>query len=442
MKNYLKLTLRLTLAALFLLVLLPGFAEVNLSNGQKAYIGETYTISLLGSRKAGNKELRSLAKQIEAVRKVEKSLRSWGIAMDRKVHIRFYTDTDFPARDMWLSAGMTPDQKTLDKYEEDSGLVFCSTSGYEFAHMADALNDDYFFLNPFSDNIKRKYFVNPKSIKGDLLNQVVDIINKDKKRLQTNLDKPAGQQLRDYMIFKSAAYSSDKSVLWIPVTKPGALHRYLDTTIHEYGHHAFNVLTKQILNKHNKRKKWTNSQIFHISSNILAVNEFFADYVAVSNGYNKCINLHKYGKLPKDMKRVFSQERTLNSYLAEIRKGDRNVRYYLSEGHNSMNPTRSFVWKLKLAIGSKETDKLVVAAVKDSIYNFFAVAVPKYKRVRLTEKGWGCFTIKGYPIDVITENIRFLKLLQKAADKQLNASNKKKFVEIASKIYEGYYPFK
>lgn len=417
-------------------------AELQLSNGQKAYIGDTYSISLLGTRKAGNDELRSLAKQIEAVRNVEKVMRSWGINVDRQIHIRFYTDTDFPARDMWLSAGIEPTTKALDKYEEDTGMVFTSMSGYEYAHMADQLDDVYFFLNPFPDYIKRKYFVNPRALTGELLNDALSVVKEERVRVEKGLDKPVGQQLKDYMIFDSAAYSSDKSVLWVPVTKPDALHRYLDTTIHEYGHHIFNLMVKSYLNKNSNKKKWTNIQIFFLCSNILAVNEFFADYVAVANGYSKCINMHKYGAMPKDMKRVFSQERTLKGYLEEIKKSDKDTRYYLSEGHNSLNPMRSFVWKLRLAIGSKETDKLVVDAVKNAIFNFFSVDMPKYPKVRLTQKGWGCFTIKGYPVDVVTENIRFLTLLQKAADKQLTAEQKKKFTAIASTIFAGYYPLK
>lgn len=417
-------------------------AELQLSNGQKAYIGDTYSISLLGTRKAGNDELRSLAKQIEAVRNVEKVMRSWGINVDRQIHIRFYTDTDFPARDMWLSAGIEPTTKALDKYEEDTGMVFTSMSGYEYAHMADQLDDVYFFLNPFPDYIKRKYFVNPRALTGELLNDALSVVKEERVRVEKGLDKPVGQQLKDYMIFDSAAYSSDKSVLWVPVTKPDALHRYLDTTIHEYGHHIFNLMVKSYLNKNSNKKKWTNIQIFFLCSNILAVNEFFADYVAVANGYSKCINMHNYGAMPKDMKRVFSQERTLKGYLEEIKKSDKDTRYYLSEGHNSLNPMRSFVWKLRLAIGSKETDKLVVDAVKNAIFNFFSVDMPKYPKVRLTQKGWGCFTIKGYPVDVVTENIRFLTLLQKAADKQLTAEQKKKFTAIASTIFAGYYPLK
>ncbi|MBU1107971.1 MAG: hypothetical protein KKB51_14960 [Candidatus Riflebacteria bacterium] len=417
-------------------------AEFQLSNGQKAYIGDTYSISLLGTRKAGNDELRSLAKQIEAVRKVEKTMRSWGINVDRQIHIRFYTDTDFSARDMWRSAGIEPNVKALDKYEEDTGMVFTSLSGYEYAHMSDDLDDVYFFLNPFPDYIKRKYFVNPRALTGALLNDALGAVKSERIRIEEGLDKPVGQQLNDYMIFKSAAYSSDKSVLWVPVTKPDALHRYLDTTIHEYGHHVFNMMVKAYLNKNNNKKKWTNIQIFYICSNILAVNEFFADYVAVANGYNKCINLHKYGAMPKDMKRVFSQERTLKSYLEEIKKGSKDVKYYLSEGHNSLNPMRSFVWKLRFAIGDKETDKLVVTAVQNAISNFFSVDMAKYPRVRLTAKGWGCFTIKGYPIDVTTENLRFLNLMQKAADKQLTSEQKKKFSEVAANVFAGFYPLK
>ncbi len=66
----------------------------------------------------------------------------------------------------------------------------------------------------------------------------------------------------------------------------------------------------------------------------------------------------------------------------------------------------------------------------------------KYPRVRLTKNGWGCFTLKGYPVDIVTENIRFLSLMQKVADKKLNAAQQAKFAEIAGQIFAGYYPLK
>jgi len=431
------------LAALFIVVLLISAvsAETILSNGQKCYFGETYTVALLGTRKAGNAEMRSLAKQIEAMRKVEKVMRSWGADTSRKVHIRFYTDTDFPAQDIWRSAGIEPDQKNLDKYEEDVGMVFTSLSGYEYAHMADKLDEDYFFLNLFPDRVYQKYFVNPKKLTGELLNSALNAVKKERVEIEQNLAKPMSIQLGKYVIFDSAAYSSDRSVLWVPIKKPDALHRYLDTTVHEYGHHIFNSLTREILNKNNPKKKWTGIQIFFASEKLMAVNEFFADYVAVANGYNTNINIHKYGAVPKDMKRIFSQERTLKSFLEEAHKNKTN-KHFLTGGHNSLNPTRSFVWKLRLAIGEQPVNKLVVAAVKEAIHSFFAVDMPKYPKVRLTKRGWGCFTIKNYPVDVETENLRFLKFLQKAADKQLNSQQKEKFAEIASQIFAGYYPLK
>lgn len=439
-----KLRLACFSVVLFLIIAVIGSAqaEIQLSNGQKAYIGDTYSISLLGTRKASHDELRSLDKQIVAVRKVEKVMRKWGVKLDRRIHIRFYTDTDFPARDMWLSAGIDPTTKNLDKFEEDVGMVFTSLSGYEYAHLKDELNENYFFVNLFPNRVYRKYFVNPKKLTGELLNSALSLTKKDRENIEKYIAKPLSIQAGQYHFFKSAAYSPDRSVIWVPVSKSNALHRYLDTTIHEYGHHIFHLMTREILNRHNPKRKWTDLQVFYVGSNILAVNEFFADYVAVSNGYSKCINLHQYGALPKDMKRVFSQERTLNSYLEEIAKGDKRTKYLLSESHNSMNPMRSFVWKLRLAIGAEPVDKMVVAATRAAIYNFYALEIPKYKRVRLTDNGWGCFTIKGYPVDVVTENIRYLKLLQKEADKQLNAAQKQEFAEIAGKIFAGYYPLK
>ena len=430
---------RLFLLLLFLTITLDCHAEFILSNGQKAFLGNSFTLSLLGSRKATHQELRSINAQISAIKGVEKQMRAWGINMDRKVHIRFYTDTNFPARDMWLSAGIIPDKYAFDKYEEKAGLVFASMSGYEFAHLADKLNDIYFFLNPFSDQLAREYAIHPRKLSGKLLDEVISIIREERARLEKKLDKPIGQQLRDYTVFQKAGYSSDSSVIWIPVTKPDTLHRYLDTTTHEYGHHAFDLLRKQILNRVFKIRKWTNPQIIWVSDSLLAVNEFFADYVAVSNGYNTCVDLHNSGNRPKDVKRVFSQKRMLKEFAEEIKTNERS-RFYLDNQHNSLNPIRSFVWLLRHEIGGNEADQIVLEGVKMAITQFFTVDLPKFKRTALPDKGWGCFVLKDYPTDIITENLRFLGFLEKAALKSLNSEQKKKFIKIAGTVFQGYYP--
>mgnify|MGYP001569599424 CR=1 FL=1 len=113
----------------------------------------------------------------------------------------------------------------------------------------------------------------------------------------------------------------------------------------------------------------------------------------------------------------------------------------LCEGHNSLNPTRSFLWKLKLALGDDTLDKLVLKAVHNAIYHFYANVVPGHKRIE-SPSGWGCFLLEGYPTDVRTENLRFLEFLQEAAQSILSAQQQQIFAREAAKVFPGEYPLK
>ncbi|HOY65665.1 MAG TPA: hypothetical protein PLP29_02190 [Candidatus Ozemobacteraceae bacterium] len=428
----------LLIALLALFTQLPAGAEDALDNGIKPVFGKAFNLALFGSRAATGDEMRSFKKLTDSLRDAEKKVSGWGIPLNRKVRIMLYTDTGFPCSNIWVAAGLTPNDASLDKFSDDNSLLYATVSGYEMAHQTDLLNDTWFFVNPLT--LRKKYAAQPKKITGELLDQVLAMIKEQRVRLGKSLTMPVGENLRDYQVFEDAAFSFPLGVIWVPVRKPGALHRDLDTIVHEFGHHCFYQMLDGVLHKTNPKKRWTRLQICALAKSMLAVNEFFADYTAVSCGYNIAISIHNYGKLPDEFKRYFSRERTLAEFMKDAYSSPR-MRSMLEEGHNSLNPTRSFVWKLKLAIGTEATDKIVVAAVKANMYRFFAADVNKYKR-KAVDWGWGCFALPDYPTDIRTENLRFLGFLQDAADKLLTADQKAKFAAEAAKIYGSEYPLK
>jgi hypothetical protein len=195
-------------------------------------------------------------------------------------------------------------------------------------------------------------------------------------------------------------------------------------------------LVHQLLNKNNSRKKWTDPQLFYACGNLSAVDEFFADYVALSNGYTVCVQLHDLSSPIQDMKRKFSQKRTLKDYLQQIKEASAKNKKRLTECHNSLNPMRSFIWQLRLAVGSQNTDKIFYAGIKRAILQYFN-DIPKFKKQRI-ERSFGCFIVKGYPKDVATENLRLLKHFETAAKAVLSKENMVKFNSISQEIFAGF----
>lgn len=416
----------------------PLQAQSQLSNGQEPVATKSFRVAVMGSKAISNEDERSLKKLVGHLNDAVKKVSGWGIPMDRPVRIMLYTDTHFPSRDVWIAAGIAPDQKNIDAFVEDNTLLFATMSGYEMAHATDKLRDSWFFLKAVT--IKKEYLGSPGKLTGQDLTRLENSVKARGEKLGKGLTQPLAGNLSDYHVFEDAAYSFPIGTLWVPVRKADDLHRFLDTIVHEFGHHTFYQLVTHILHRTNPKNRWTRVQIFAASRSLLALNEFFADYTSVSCGHNLRISVHNLiAGIPNDFKRYFSQDRTLAEYLAAATGGTKLEKEVLGEGHNSLNPCRSFAWKLKLALGTSVTDSLVVAATRDLLLQYFGKELPRMKR-KPSNLGWGCYEYSGYPTDVLTENLRFLGHLQAAADKQLTADQKKIFANEAEKIFGTWYP--
>lgn len=425
-------------AVLVVLAFVPVHGQGRLSNGQEPVVAPAYRVAVMGSRAMSNEDQRSLKKLVGHLNDAVKKVSGWDVPMKRPVRIMLFTDTHFPARDVWTAAGRVPDAKTMAAFVEDNSLLFATMSGYEMAQASDRLANDWFFLRPVT--LKKEYLGSPQKLKGDDLTEVEGVVKDKGARLTEGLAKPLADQLKDYMVFEDAAYSFPIGTLWVPVRKADDLHRYLDTIVHEFGHHVFYQLVDDVLHRTNPKNRWTRLQIFSAVENLLALNEFFADFTAVSCGHNMVISVHNLiPGVPKDFKRYFSQERTLAEYLEAATRGTKLERQILGEGHNALNPCRSLVWKLKLALGPAVTERLVVAAARAQLMRYFGQELPRLKR-KPSRRGWGCYEYQGYPTDVLAENLRFLGFLQAAADRLLNAGQQKVFAAEAGKVFGKEYP--
>ncbi len=428
----------LLLAVTLLLPLVPARGQGRLSNGQEPVVAPAYRVAVMGSRAMSNEDQRSLKKLVGHLNDAVRKVAGWDIPMKRPVRIMLFTDTHFPARDVWIAAGRVPDATTVAAYVEDNSLLFAAMSGYEMAQASDRLADEWFFLRPVT--LKKEYLGSPQKLRGDDLTEVEGLVKAKGARLTGGLARPLADQLKDYLVFEDAAYSFPIATLWVPVRKADDLHRDLDTIVHEFGHHVFYQLVDDVLHRTNPKTRWTRLQIFCAVQNLLALNEFFADYTAVSCGHNMAISVHNLiSGVPKDFKRYFSQERTLAEYLEAATKGTKLERDILGEGHNALNPCRSFIWKLKLALGAAVTDRLVVAAARAQILRYFGTELPRLQR-KPSRRGWGCYEYSGYPTDVLAENLRFLGFLQAAADRLLDAGQQKVFAAEAGKVFGREYP--
>ncbi len=432
--------LAFSLLVVGLLWVLPLAAQSQLSNGQEPVVSKAYRVTVMGSRQVSNADERSLKKLVGHLNDAVKKVTGWGIPMDRPVRIMLYTDTHFPSRDVWTAAGVVPDEKGLAAFVEENTLLFATMSGYEMAHETDRLRDKWFFLRPVT--LKKEHLGSPQKLTGKDLTELENLVKAQGERLGKSFTQTLADNMNDYVVFDSAAYSFPIGTLWVPVRKADDLHRFLDTIVHEFGHHVFYQLVTNVLHRTNPKNRWTRLQIFAATRNLLALNEFFADYTAVSCGHNMVISVHNLiAGIPQDYKRYFSQDRTLDEFVAAATNGTKLEKRILGEGHNSLNPCRSFVWKLKLALGTAVTDKLVIAAVRDQLLAYYGKELPRMKR-KPSKLGWGCYEYSGYPIDVLTENLRFLGHLQAAADKQLSADQKARFSAEAEKIFGVHYPLR
>ena len=423
---------------LFALVIVSSLPAEPLTSGQEPIVTKHYTLCLLSGHEIHRDTLRQFAKLNTEIESTVTKAKRQGVKLVDPVHVRLVLDYSFLCRDLWLASGVEPTAELLDEMREEARLNFATINMEELSERRQEQRAKYPFLlgmpGPFATDDS-----DFDMLEGSWLELEVEMADEQIDDLRNSLDIPY-DQLEEllYNISKNACFSPLNNTIWIPHDEDKNIHRSFDTVTHEVGHWVFSEMCDEIIGRVRPSENWSPIKRALAAKSLLALNEFFADYTAVSNGNNMNISIHNYGKLPDEFKRVFSKKRTLEDFLAAAEAAGEDA-YYFEEGHNSLNPSRSFVWKLKLALNQQKTDDLVYAAVRKYIEHFFKVEIDEYEHKEDNYFEMGAFWVEDYPQDIMSENMRLLRYLRAAADEQLSNEERQLFDEIGRKIYGRHF---
>ena len=431
-----KVFVKLFILALTLL-LTSQLVAATLSNGLEPIVEADFTLSYLSSKQIDHKTERALKKVAKEIQEVITKARKHGIQIERKVHVRFLEDVFFPCRDLWLAAGVDPSDEAIADLRQCAACSFEMTDYVELNEHRFATDAKYHFLTKFIgceassqeklENYEDEIFV----MSEDDAKKAID-------KLATSLHEPLGDHLRLYMVPEHHCYVPWSATIWIPHPKrKRRLHRDIAAITHEVGHHVFASLGEQIAKSQAKSRSLSILQRCLLEKSLLAYNELFADYSALTSGNNIVLPLHLIfddGSLPDEVKRYFSKRRTLAEFIAEARASGEQAQYYV-EGHNSLNPTRSFLWQLKHDLRKDIVDGLLFAATKTLMTEFYQVDVHKYDRSESDMRGEQIAYLLDYPADIVSVNLRFLLHLRAAAHKQLDREKLAIFQKLARDTY-------
>ena len=428
--------MKLFVLALTLLLTSQLFAAT-LSNGLEPIVEADFTLSYLSSKQIDHKTERALKKVAKEIQEVITKARKHGIQIERKVHVRFLEDVFFPCRDLWLASGVDPSEEAMADLRQRAVRSFEITDYDELIEHRLATDAKYHFLNSFIgceassqealDYYEDEFFC----LSPEKAEEAVD-------KVAATLKEPLGDNLRLYMVPEHHCYVPWSGTVWIPHPKrKRRLHRDLAAITHEVGHHVFASLGEQISKAQTETQSLSILQRCLLEKSLLAYNELFADYSALSSGNNIVLPLHLIfddGSLPDEVKRYFSKRRTLAEFINEARASGEQAEYYC-EGHNSLNPTRSFLWQLKHDLRKDIVDGLFFAATTTLVKEFYQVDVHKYDRSESDMRGEQIAYLIDYPSDIVSVNLRFLLHLRAAAHKQLDGDKLAIFQKLARETY-------
>ena len=425
-------------SVLSILILLSSLAAEPLTSGVEPIVTEHYTLCLLSGQKIHRDTLRQFDKLNTEIGDTVAKAKRHGVALVDPVHVRLVFDYTFLCRDLWLAYGVEPTDELLKDMREEARLNFATMNMEEISERRKEQRKKY----PFILRMPEPFAMDDSDferLQGEWLELEVEMADEQIDELQASLTTPYDKlDGLLYNISKNACFSPINNTIWIPHDEEKNIHRSFDTVTHEVGHWVFSEMCDEIISRVRPSEQWSPIKRALAAKAILALNEFFADYTAVSNGNNMNISIHNYGKLPDEFKRVFSTKRTLEDFLAAAEAAGENA-FYFTEGHNSLNPSRSFVWKLKLALNQQKADDLVYAAVRKYIEHFFSVEIDEYEHDEDNHFEKGAFWLVDYPQDIMSENMRLLCFLKKAADEQLQGEERERFDRFGREIYGRHF---
>ena len=303
---------------------------------------KSFHLGILTSYPIQSNDRSAIASFAQILRGVQRRAQQWGVAPNTQVHVMLFTDTEFLCHDLWESAGLSPDATTLDSLEKESLTSFSSPSNDQLLVALEKMEDKWFFLNlPTPMQRISDQFA---GLNADELSCFQSDIQKSRTKIETSWSQSFGDNLNQYYFFDSAMYCFPVSTIWMRVKNFRGLASNCGSLLHEYGHHIFYHMVQEVFPKALPGKTWVKKQIEAISSPLLAVNEFFADYNAFTNGHPLLINeFPTLKEIPLELKREFQQQRTLAGYIQNMESSPPQIKAYLAEGHNTLNPCRTLV---------------------------------------------------------------------------------------------------
>jgi len=385
-----------------------------LSNLSEPYLNDKFTVAFLSKDLADHKTLRQVDKLADELNKVVASARRLGIPWEQMVHVRIWEDSSFPVSDLWRSCGLEPDETQFAIMKKQIEELYAISVVSELQMLEQKLKERYPFL---------LYFPSPSCLsstevqlyEGDKFKEEQEFINSFIETLKETINKPLRDVQNHYFFTSESSYSSANCNIWVGrESRDYNLHRDYDVIIHEVGHHLFSQLSSEAVKKNLPERPFANTTLHYLFKPLLAFNEFFADYTAVANGRNMTISvLSPDFSLPEEFKRSFSRKRTLSQFMSDADDAGFQ-KYFFEECHNILNPTRYFIWRLRLDLDGETADKLVLSAARNWISNFVKVDINEYERVE-DQYNPGSFLLIDYPSDIASINLRFLKEIQTAA---------------------------
>jgi len=430
-----KATVRLFLfAAIVAHLLLPvGVLALQLSNATEPIDGELITIAYLSADEPAHEVERSFTKLAAAVIKSFRQAKRNGLSVDGPVTIFLLADMQFPAADLWRVCDIEPDAAVLSAFS----IALPGINSCEDQAALQAYRRSFFSTYPFLKGLPEPTWTMSSGGWGEEPTKTVVPVSQEtfsaySSKLESSLERPIAEAPSLYSVIKGHGYHAGYGIVCCFLDGKEALHRFRNIVVHEAGHHLFRGLLSEVAAKIPESAGLTRRQLTALCfAHFESLNELFADWHAVSSGYNIVVSLHDMAKVPDDVKRYFSKERTLAAFVRDA-KGGKFGAHYLEENHNILNPIRSLLWKCKLDLDTQTTTVLFIEACRIYLREFFQEALGSYKRVEADD---GRFSLVDYPRDVRAVNLRVLSALEQAAESCLDESQRGVFASWVEKIF-------
>lgn len=397
------------------------------------------TILVLGSRPIVGDLDRDLGNLRGEISRVYAKAAKLGLHKGLPSRLIVCLDYGFPVTELWHAFDLEPDEAYFSRLKKDLLQI---NSMPRDNHLREEEKWRLWRKHPHLNGLPPLVYCKDGS--GGLLTADPEKIDAFIARIRESLGRSIGEAGELYHINRNGVFERDTYLygtgcIYIDARGLKAPQRIYDNIIHEVGHHLFeNHFLRKVRDEFGIA---STDQAMALRTHLIDLDELFADYMAISNGKVIGFSIHQYRdiKVPQDFKRYFSDERTLEDFIAKWRR-DKKMAFLYTEPHNCMNPTRSFIWQVKRAFRLPVTDRLFVDAVNRRLRTFFQADVPRYPHKKTFPQVDDRFILDGYPEDITTANLRFVTEFTAAARLILSPAQREEYNRIGLRIFGRVFP--